>query len=148
MIDHTIVNTRIARIRKLLSRLQIIISINESDFEQDLDSQLITERSLQIIAQSMLDIGNHLIAHHGWGKPESYRQVMTILVQQNIIPQKYKTELEGLASLRNILVHDYLAIDPKILYQDLRRGMEAIKIFIMKIETKFGTPPSDEITNE
>ena len=138
MIDQTILNTRISRIRKLLSRLQTIVDMNSSEFEQDLDSQLITERGLQVIAQAILDIGNHLIAHHGWGKPESYRQVITILAQNKIIPQKYQTELEGLASLRNILVHDYLAIDPNLLYQDLQSGLGAIEVFIREVEQKFG----------
>ena len=143
MIDQIILNTRISRIRNLLTRLRVIIDMTSSDFEQDEDSQLITERGLQVIAQAILDIGNHLIAHHGWGKPESYRQVITILAQKKIIPQKYQVELEGLASLRNILVHDYLAIDPNILFQDLQSGLEAIEVFIREVELKFGELQTD-----
>lgn len=108
-------------------------------FEQDIDAQLITERSLQIIAQAMLDIGNHIIAHFGWGKPDSYKEIITILSQHDIIPREYQQALEGLAGLRNILVHDYLSINPEILFKDMNSGIIAIDAFIRGIEKRFNS---------
>ncbi len=138
MIDKTIINDRIAKIRKYLQRIKKLTNLNEREFIDDFDSQMIAERSLQIMAQAMLDIGNHIVAHHGWGKPETYRQIITILYQNGILTEEYLKELEGLAGLRNILVHDYLSIDPNIIYQDLVNGIEAIQYFIKEIEKKFG----------
>jgi len=138
MINKVIINDRIARIRKLLLKLKQIRDLEEKDFEKDYDKQLIAERSLQIVAQAILDIGNHIIAHHGWGKPESYRQIITLLYQNNALSEGYQKELEGLASLRNILVHDYLSLKPDILYKDISNGITAIEFFIKEIITKYG----------
>jgi uncharacterized protein YutE (UPF0331/DUF86 family) len=112
--------------------------MSKTDFEDDYDSQLISERALQIIAQAILDIGNHLIAHHGWGKPESYREVITILVKRNIIHKQHQSELEGLAGLRNILVHDYLTIKPNLIFDDIRNGIEAIEYFLEVMINNYG----------
>ncbi len=138
MINKDIVNERVARIRKLLLKLKQIRELEEKDFGKDYDKQLIAERSLQIIAQAILDIGNHIIAHHGWGKPESYRQIITLLYQNKALSEGYQNELEGLASLRNILVHDYLSLKPDILYKDISNGISAIEFFIKEIITKYG----------
>ena len=109
------------------------------EFEQDIDAQLITERSLQIVAQAMLDIGNHIIAHFGWGKPDSYKEIIIILSQHDVIPREYQLALEGLAGLRNILVHDYLSINPEILFKDMNSGIIAIDAFIRGIEKRFSS---------
>jgi len=138
MIEKEIIHSRVSRIRKLLLRLKKIVEMSKIDFEADYDSQLISERALQIIAQAILDIGNHLIAHHGWGKPESYREVITILVKRNIVNKKYQSELEGLAGLRNILVHDYLTIKPNIIFDDIRNGIEAIEHFLEVMINRYG----------
>lgn len=139
MIDKSIINERVARIRKLLLKLKQIRDMDEKEFENDFDKQLIAERSLQIIAQAILDIGNHIIAHHGWGKPESYRQIISLLYQNKALSDNYQKELEGLASLRNILVHDYISLKPDILYKDISNGIAAIEFFIKEIMKNYGS---------
>ncbi len=145
-IDYDIVAARIAKIRKMLTYLKEVPTTTKEEYEKDMRQQLITERSLQITAQAILDIGNHIIAHFGWGKPESYREIISILIANEIVSEEHKSQLEGLAGLRNILVHGYLAINPNILYEDVVNGIKTIEEFICEIEKRF-SPKFDKTSN-
>ena len=103
MINEDILGERIARIRHLLPNLIRLREISLEEFENDEDMQLIIERSVQVIAQAILDIGNHIIAHFGWEKPGTYKSVISLLVKKSIISNEHKSHLEGLAGLRNLL---------------------------------------------
>ncbi|MFX1511544.1 MAG: DUF86 domain-containing protein [Promethearchaeota archaeon] len=146
MINYDIVATRIAKIRKMLVYLKEVPTKTKEEYEKDIRQQLITERSLQITAQAILDIRNHIIAHFSWGKPESYHEIISTLVTNKIVSEEYKSQLEGLTGLRNILVHGYLTINPNILYKDVVNGIKAIKAFIYEIEKKFH-PKFDKTSN-
>lgn len=146
MIDYDIVATRIAKIRKMLVYLKEVPIKTKEEYEKDIRQQLITERSLQITTQAILDIGNHIIAHFGWGKPESYREIISTMVTNKIVSEEYKSQLEGLAGLRNILVNGYLTINPNILYKDVVNGIKVIEAFIYEIEKKF-RPQFDKTSN-
>lgn len=137
MINRDIISSRIAKIRKMLNFLNKAAKMSKNDYFEDVEFQIVTERGIQIIAQAILDIGNHLISHFGWGKPETYRQVISILVSNGVLPEKIRKDLENLTGLRNILVHDYININHEILYGEIINGISSIEAFIIAIEEKY-----------
>lgn len=44
--------------------------------------------------------------------PEAESNALTILGQEGVIPSELADKIRGMIGFRNILVHDYLAIDP------------------------------------
>jgi uncharacterized protein YutE (UPF0331/DUF86 family) len=77
------------------------------------------ERNLHLAIECVLDIGNHIIANHNYPRPESYSDIFHILHQKQIIPDELYRNLDGMASFRNVLVHDYLALDRNRVYQTI-----------------------------
>jgi uncharacterized protein YutE (UPF0331/DUF86 family) len=62
-----------------------------------------------------------LIAERGFREAESYADIIDILGEVKAIPKAFAGRIRGMAGLRNILVHDYLEVDPKELRRHLGR---------------------------
>lgn len=70
--------------------------------------------------ECLLDIGNHIIADHGFERPENYPDVFRILHQNKIIDDCLFNSLEGMASFRNVLIHDYINLDRSKVYRIIK----------------------------
>ncbi len=84
----------------------------------------IVERSVQIIAQAILDIAGHIIASKGWGTPSSYKEGILKLVQHEVIDKSLGFRLANLVGMRNILVHEYQVIDRKLVHAAIAQIIE------------------------
>jgi len=84
---------------------------------------------LQLAIACVLDIGSHLIAGEGLGAPESYREVIEILGARGIVPEPFVDQVRGMPGFRNILVHDYLAVDLDIVWAMLHAGPAQFRDF-------------------
>jgi uncharacterized protein YutE (UPF0331/DUF86 family) len=89
-------------------------------FLADGDTQDIVERNLQLAIESVLDIGQHIIASSGWRLAEEYASVFTILHQHNVISSDLFSRLQGMAGFRNLLVHEYATVDHFQVFQVLQ----------------------------
>ena len=49
---------------------------------------------------------------------------MQVLSEEKVIPEKLFQELEGMASFRNVLVHDYLKLDLDKVYQVIKERLK------------------------
>lgn len=116
-----VVKARIRKIEKCVAELREIKKIPERTFLESRSVRAATERLLQVAIQSLLDIGSHLIAERGFREAESYADIIDILGEAKVIPKAFAGRIRGMAGLRNILVHDYLEVDPKELRRHLGR---------------------------
>lgn len=116
-----IVKARIRKIEECVAELREIKKIPERTFLESRPVRAATERLLQVAIQSLLDIGSHLIAERGFREAESYADIIDILGEAKVIPKAFAGRIRGMAGLRNILVHDYLEVDPKELRRHLGR---------------------------
>jgi len=139
MIDEEIITSRIAKIREYAKRLCGLLQTPKAEFIQEPAYYLQAERLLEVMIQAMIDIGNHVIAGELLKKPEDYRQVFDILVQNRILPSEFLPKAHELVGLRNLLSHEYLEIDHERLYEEAKAGLgdfeefcEAIVQFIRR----------------
>lgn len=120
-----IVKVRLRKIEECVAELRELRKIPERTFLANRAVRAAAERLLQVAIQSLLDIGSHLIAEHGFREAESYSDIIDILGEERVIPKTFAGRIRGMAGLRNILVHDYLEIDPT----ELRRHLGRIRDF-------------------
>jgi uncharacterized protein YutE (UPF0331/DUF86 family) len=99
---------RLAQLRSTVMRLQ---SASQRDLDGDWDEWAI-ERGLQLAAQSLFDVGNHVLVGAFAIRPKDYAEVAPELARRGVISAALATRLTGLAGFRNLLVHEYAAIDP------------------------------------
>lgn len=99
---------RLALLRSTVIRLQAAAA-RQLDDEWD---EWALERGLQLAAQALFDVGNHVLAGAFALRPKDYGEVAPELMRRGVIGSALEQRLRGLAGFRNLLVHEYIAVDP------------------------------------
>ncbi len=117
------------RLQKLDEYLEILRRLQEYSFEQfvqDPERYGSAERFLQLAIETLIDMGNHVIAEFGLGRVDSYRDIPVLLEEHGYIDEEARETWIEMIGFRNILVHDYTELDREIVYRVLQQGLEDI----------------------
>lgn len=102
-------------------------------YQGDKRTRALAEHYLRIAIEATLDLGRHVIVNTGLGMPGEYRDVGKILQEKGIVPGDLGNRLQGMAGMRNILVHLYWDIDHALLYRTIVEELETFERFIEHI---------------
>jgi uncharacterized protein YutE (UPF0331/DUF86 family) len=87
------------------------------------------QHSLLLATQAVVDIAAHIVTADHNARIQDYRQAIETLGQVGILPAEFAEHLAPLAGFRNILVHDYLAVDAEKVYGILVGGRADLREF-------------------
>ncbi len=104
MLNIVMIHDRLDQIRTSVNRLSRLAKMPREDFLRDPDAFAVAEHHLRRSLEAMLDIGQHLVAKKGLGKPEDYSGVLTLLGRHDILPDACVQRIRGVAGYRNRLV--------------------------------------------
>jgi uncharacterized protein YutE (UPF0331/DUF86 family) len=121
---------RLALLRSTVLRLQAAAGRTLDD---DWD-QWALERGLQLAAQALFDVGNHVLAGSFAWRPKDYAEVVPELARRGVISSNLEQRLRGLAGFRNLLVHEYVAVDPARVRELLRTRLGDFTEFADAVE--------------
>lgn len=120
MVNKRIIAARLERLQEYLTNLEAVQQFDCKRFVDDPFVHGTAERNLHLAIECLLDIGNHIIADRNYSKPESYADIFKILSDEQVISQDLYNNLEGMAAFRNILVHDYMRLNRKRVYEIIK----------------------------
>ncbi len=129
MVDRATVESRAARVERLLERLSRIEAAGRDAFLSDEAVQLEGERALQVSIQACIDSGAHLVAAWGLGAPEDYGDVFERLARNGGLARELADTLRQAAGQRNLLVHLYLDIDSELVWESIEQA-DALREFM------------------
>lgn len=115
------IKKRLERLDNVLQRLEEIKKSSQEEFLNDWRLQDISLRNLQVAVECCLDIGTYLLSHINKELPDTYIGVVDKLGATLIIDKETVSLLKEFVKLRNIIVHEYLAIDYPRVYTYLQR---------------------------
>ncbi len=129
---HTL-EQKLDRLKEQIIRLEEIKSEikSASDLETDYKKEAVVERLFQIALEVMLDIGRMVISIENLSRPEENDQIFQILEKAKIITPNYAKKAFGIGRFRNILVHGYMIVEEKRVFENLQ------KLDLLKEFTKF-----------
>ncbi len=132
MTDPGLVAKRLASIETNVRELRTLVK--PADILTDLRTERFAEHTLQIAIQAALDVASHIVADDRLGEPATNRDLVDLLGRAGWIPAELVQPLARMVGFRNILVHGYAAVDPRIVkdvvenrLDDLLRFVEAIR---------------------
>lgn len=133
MVDKAVVERRLLRLENSLNKLRELSQCSRAEYEEDEALQDRAERNLQIAIQVCIDIASHLAASLGFRSPESYTDLFTVLGERDLLEDELCSTMKLMVGLRNILVHDYLDIKPRLIYKNLKQ-LDDFRAFAEAVE--------------
>lgn len=127
------IEARLRRLHQVIGRLRRYRERGADDLRKDEDLQWLVERGLHLGCEILLDVGNHVLAGAFSRTPETYEQILDALAAEGVLSAPVRAELKGLGGFRNVLVHDYLDIDPDRVIAALARAPERFESFAADI---------------
>gem|GEM_PF-6634184 len=106
MVDSDIIAQKLERLKYCVKQLRFIQKQGKKKVCKNDISFAAMERFLQIAVESVLGVGNHIIAGLNMRKPSTYEQILQILCEEKIIPKKVFAKGKPIPTLRMMLVHD------------------------------------------
>ena len=143
--DTTAIAMRLRKLDSYLRALRQMQTVPLDEYLNDDNLQTIVERKLQLAIQACMDIASYLIGQLGLTAPEESYNVFAVLGREGVISGELAGRMVSMVRFRNILVHDYLEIDPTIVHQNLRTELEDFDRFSREIIARFlpDAPPAD-----
>src|SRR5438067_4468962 len=121
-------------VREHLERLRPFKSESLPDLTKDWVKWYALLHALQILVEHVTDIGNHLLAGIGQTVPDDARVAIRQLGTSGIIPYDFAERIAPMTGFRNVVVHEYLTVDPTIVYSVLQHGLDDIQQVASYIE--------------
>jgi uncharacterized protein YutE (UPF0331/DUF86 family) len=87
------------------------------------------EHGFQIAIQTLLDVGNHILAAQGANGVEEYADVQESLAERGVLPRDFAESIRGMAGFRNLLVHGYARVDLARVHEFLRTRLGDFEAF-------------------
>ncbi len=115
MLDRERILAKIAEFEGYLRELQAIVPRSFEEFRQ-IEKKRACERLLQISIEAMVDICHLFLTGLRLGLPAEEEDLFEKLEGAGIIPLSLKETLKEMKGFRNILVHEYGAVDDQIVY--------------------------------
>jgi uncharacterized protein YutE (UPF0331/DUF86 family) len=112
-----------------MGKLQRFSNISYDEYLNNEDMQAIVERYLQVCIQCCIDIGNYIISRQKLEVPDSETNVFIILAKNKVISKNLADKIKGMVKFRNILVHDYIDIDQRLVYEILTKKLQDFEDF-------------------
>lgn len=125
------INSKIKELQKNLILLKSVsLNINKDNLKEDMIKYWGIERGIQICIECVIDISNVIISTLDIEKPDTYKECILVLGNEDIIPQRFAKQISNMVSFRNILVHDYMKIDEEIIINVLKNNLDDFAKFM------------------
>lgn len=111
-----------------------------TELRENEDLQDILARNLESAIQACIDLAAHLCGAHGI-VPETAGEAFDRLVELGLIEPALAAALRRAVGFRNVLVHEYTAIDWEVVMQVVRIGTDDLSTFGKAVTRLVG--PSD-----
>jgi uncharacterized protein YutE (UPF0331/DUF86 family) len=123
LVDKAIVLRKISELEVYQKQIKEFSDITLQGYKEDWKIQRIVERTLQMMIETCADIANHIVSDRGMRTPTSYADTFKVLLENNIIDSKLFTTMEKMAKFRNVVVHQYEAVDTEIVVAILKKHL-------------------------
>lgn len=124
-----IIKERIKKLDEIVAKLKEIRAVPRAKFFTDTTLQYASMYAMIIGIEAICDVGNHILAKYFNQAADTYKDVILLLGEEGIIPKRFSLEASKMTDFRNILIHIYLKIDEKKVYENLQKAPEEFTKF-------------------
>ena len=110
--DQQLVAQKLESLRRCVSRITSKLPKSVQALNTDVDAQDIIALNLTRAIQICVDVGAHWLSENSTGDaPKTMGQVFSTLAEQDVISEELATRLRKPVGFRNVVVHNYDAVN-------------------------------------
>lgn len=128
-----LLENKISTVRKYLLSLDAFKAYTKEEILSDPMKRSALERQLYLLTQSTIDLAEATVSHKKLRKPSTYKENFEILNEAKIISKEVMGKMVKMTGFRNIIAHEYIALDPEKLYEVLITGPKDIQDFLNEL---------------
>jgi uncharacterized protein YutE (UPF0331/DUF86 family) len=117
-------NYKISIFEEAYTKIEKLMKIDFNELRDNLQWDAILW-NLYVSIQSLLDASIQLVVPLDV-KPESYKQIVKAIVENQIIDDQLGAVFESFAGFRNIIAHSYNNLDVDLIYQNLNSDRKSL----------------------
>jgi uncharacterized protein YutE (UPF0331/DUF86 family) len=133
LVDDDRASLRLRRLERLVENLDEIRAKGEAAYLSDEGLRAMAERWLELAVQICIDLGTQVLAERSGPTPSDYADVFKTLGREGLIETSLAERLAEAAKQRNLLVHVYLEIDDRRVFESLSH-LEDLRRFASFVE--------------
>ncbi|WP_352404666.1 type VII toxin-antitoxin system HepT family RNase toxin [Sporanaerobacter acetigenes] len=137
MINIEVIKQRLNQLSTSINKIERFKEISLEEFLKDDIIQDVVEYNLFIAINMMIDIATHIVVDNNMGSPETLGEAFNILNKEKYLNDEETKVYRNMVDLRNILSHEYINIDKKIIYSILKNNLIDIKKFVIFVNDNF-----------
>ncbi len=115
-----VVRRRLEKLEEYLAILRRLRRYDRASFLAEPERYGSAERFLQLSIETVDDLAAHVVAELGLGTVEARSDLPRLLFEHGTIDAGLRDRWTRMIGFRNILVHDYLEVDRKVVYEVLQ----------------------------
>ncbi|MBS3949255.1 MAG: DUF86 domain-containing protein [Peptococcaceae bacterium] len=139
MVEKAVVTRLLVQLEEYLRDLdEVKLRYSLQDYKENKIIRRYTERTLQVAIEACLDLASHIISYSGFREPLDNKDCFQVLLENKLIPVELAEILKRMAQFRNVVVHDYIRINPEIVYSIVQENIPDIVSFAQMVESMSG----------
>lgn len=108
--------------------------------ETDLREERFVAHTLQMAAQAALDVASHIVSDDRLGEPQTNRELFALLERSGWLSADLAARMRAMAGFRNLVVHGYAKVDPRILRDIVLHRLDDLLGFVAEIRHRLAQP--------
>jgi uncharacterized protein YutE (UPF0331/DUF86 family) len=123
MVDRELIQRRLERLEEYQQILERLSRYTFEEFSTDPERYGSTERFLQLSIELVDDLGNHVVSDESLGAVARATDVPRRLAEHGYLDADLADRWVAMIGFRNILVHEYMAIDRRLVHDLLTQRL-------------------------
>ncbi len=115
---------KITEIRRFLEELEGIVPEDFNSYRNSIEKKAACERYVEKIVESVTDLAFMVIKDKKLRIPEDDVDAFNILLDSDIIAKELASKLKCAKGMRNIISHQYGAVDDKIVFESIKEELD------------------------
>lgn len=133
MVDSAVLAKKLAAIRDAVARIREVLPASEQEFVQNRTAREVVILNFFVGLQEAIALATHWLADEGWDVPQSYGQAFAVLADRGILEGNLAQRLSAASGLRNLIAHQYGAVDAGRIFELASNDIEDLVSFCRQL---------------
>lgn len=132
-LDHGVVHAKLDLIEATLRVLSTVGDVDAERLRQDELLAAGVERLLSRVVDLAVDVNSHLSVAELGRAPADYRSSFAAAVEAGALPKDLGERLAPAAGLRNVIVHEYAALDLALVAAAVPQALDGFRAYVTAV---------------